>query len=80
MPHAGPAPRQAPGRDTELRAAMRIRHVDSLSDPMDGPLDIDRCHDRRHGPGSPQTANKPVELQGKERGYRHVQKRRGVEQ
>lgn len=47
---------------------------------MDSPLDIDRCHDRRRDLGPPQTANKPMELQGKEWGYRHVQKRRGVEQ
>lgn len=59
---------------------MRIRLVGHLSDLMDRPLDIDRYRDRRRGLGSPQTANKPMELQGKERGYRHVQKRRGVEQ
>lgn len=59
---------------------MRVRIVGHLSSPMDRPLDIDRCHDRRYCLGSPQATNKPVELQGKEWGYRHVQKRRGVEQ
>lgn len=51
---------------------MRIRLVGHLSDPMDRPLVIDRYRDRRRGLGSPQTANKPMELQGKERRYRHV--------
>lgn len=51
---------------------MRIRLVGHLSDLMDWPLGIDRCRDRRRGLDSPQTANKPMEFQGKERGYRHV--------
>lgn len=80
MPRARSTPQQTPRRDTELRAAVRVRHVGALPAPVDVRRAIDCRPDPRRDIRPPQTANGFMELQGQEQRHGHVHDSRGVEQ